>query len=171
MDSDNNMEQNILLKELVADDLDFVKQVYDWYILNSTATFHTEPVTINELKEFIYIRHPRFKSWLITNNDHPVGYCYLTNYKRRQAYDKTAELTIYLEHGCYAKGMGQAALDQLEEHARQAGFKNLLAIISGDNEQSIRFFEKNKYFKCAHFKNVGEKFGKVLDVAGYQKEL
>ncbi|MBZ4188845.1 GNAT family N-acetyltransferase [Niabella beijingensis] len=165
------MEQQILLKELATEDLHFVKQVYDWYVLHSTATFHTEPVTIDELREFIYIGHPRFRSWLILDGQQPVGYCYLTNYKKRQAYDKTAELTIYLSHDCYARGIGKAALTQLEEQARQAGFNNLLAIISGDNDQSIGFFERNSYFKCAHFKNVGEKFGKVLDVVGYQKEL
>lgn len=161
----------ITLKRLVEEDLHFVKQVYDWYILNSTATFHTAPVTIPELKEFMYIAHPRFQSFLICSDDQPAGYCYLTNYKKRQAYDKTAELTIYLRHDCFAKGIGKTALQQLEAAAKKALFKNLLAIISGDNERSIRFFEQNGYFKCAHFKNVGEKFGKILDVVGYQKEI
>ncbi|MCF3110223.1 N-acetyltransferase family protein [Niabella sp. CC-SYL272] len=165
------MERNITLKELAVADLPVVKQIYDWYVLHSTATFHTKPVTIDELREFIYIGHPRFKSWLILNQEQPVGYCYLTNYKKRQAYDKTAEVTIYLVQDCNAKGIGKAALTQLEAHAHAAGFKNLLAIISGDNDQSIHFFEKNGYFKCAHFKKVGEKFGKVLDVVGYQKEI
>jgi len=161
----------ITLTAIKETDLHFVKTVYDWYVQHSTATFHTEPVTTGELKDFIYIGHPRFRSWLILHRQEPVGYCYLTNYKKRQAYDKTAELTIYLQHNCYAKGIGQAALNQLEAHAKQAGFKNLLAIISGDNDRSIHFFEKNGYFKCAHFRNVGEKFGKVLDVVGYQKEI
>lgn len=165
------MEPPIILKELVAADLPVIKQIYDWYVLHSTATFHTAPVTTDELREFIYIGHPRFKSWLILDGEQPVGYCYLTNYKKRQAYDKTAELTIYLVHDCAAKGIGKAALTQLEAHARQAAFTNLLAIISGDNDRSIGFFERNGYFKCAHFKKVGEKFGKILDVVGYQKEL
>ncbi|WP_018627119.1 GNAT family N-acetyltransferase [Niabella aurantiaca] len=162
---------SIMLTEIKEADLPVVKEIYDWYVLHSTATFHTEPVTIDELKEFIYIGHPRFKSWMVLDDEKPAGYCYLANYKKRQAYDKTAELTIYLAHDCYSKGIGKIALEQLEEHARKAGFKNLLAIISGDNDRSIHFFEKNGYFKCAHFKNVGEKFGKVLDVVGYQKEI
>ncbi|MBP2132194.1 L-amino acid N-acyltransferase YncA [Methanomicrobium sp. W14] len=31
--------------------------------------------------------------------------------------------------------------------------------------------EKAGYKKCAHLKNVGEKFGKVLDVIIYEKEI
>lgn len=132
----------ITLKVLVEEDLDFVKQVYDWYVLNSTATFHTEPVTTEELKEFLYVQHPRFQSFIILADGQPVGYCYLTNYKKRQAYDKTAELTIYLQHDCYAKGIGKTALQELETHAKNAGFKNLLAIISGDNDRSILFLKR-----------------------------
>jgi len=45
----------------------------------------------------------------------------------------------------------------------------LLAIISGDNESSVQLFEKSGYEKCAHFKQVGEKFNKILDVVSYQK--
>jgi phosphinothricin acetyltransferase len=59
----------------------------------------------------------------------------------------------------------------LERNAGEAGLKNLLAIITGDNAGSIALFSNAGYTKCADFKNVGEKFGKILDVVGYQKEL
>ncbi|MCK9207197.1 MAG: GNAT family N-acetyltransferase [Salinivirgaceae bacterium] len=69
------------------------------------------------------------------------------------------------------KGIGKVALLHLEQKAVETGIRNLIAIISGDNSGSIHLFEKMGYSKCAHFKNVGEKFGKVLDVVAYQKEL
>jgi len=31
--------------------------------------------------------------------------------------------------------------------------------------------EKAGFSKCAHLKNIGEKFGKILDVVMYQKEI
>jgi hypothetical protein len=37
--------------------------------------------------------------------------------------------------------------------------------------QVYGFFKKSGYFRCAHMKNIGEKFGKVLDVVVYQKEI
>jgi len=33
------------------------------------------------------------------------------------------------------------------------------------------FFKKSGYTRCAHMKNIGEKFGKILDVVIYQKEI
>ena len=47
----------------------------------------------------------------------------------------------------------------------------LLAIITGDNQHSIHSFSSAGYFKCADLKEVGEKFGKLLDVVFYQKIL
>ena len=147
-----------------------IKEIYDWYIANSTATFHTEPVTVEELKEFIFVHHPRYKSYVIFADDQMAGYCFLTYYKKRQAYDRTAEITIYLKPGFCNKGLGTLALQYLEKKAAEAGIKNIVGIISGDNKGSIKLFEKSGYEKCAHFRNVGEKFNKVLDVVAYQKE-
>lgn len=157
--------------DLKESDLIKVKEIYDYYILNSTATFHTDSIKIEELKEFIYINHPLYKSYMVSNNNQIIGYCYLSYFKKRQAYNRTAEVTIYLSHTFHGKGIGYIALNYLENIAKQRGIKNLLGIISGDNAASINLFEKCGYFKCSHFKNVGEKFGKVLDVVAYQKEI
>ena len=161
----------VRFEAIAEDDLSEVKRIYDWYIANSTATFHTTPIKIEELREFIYINHPRYKSYLIYEDGNLAGYCFLTYFKKRQAYDRTAEVTIYLEPGFYKKGIGKLALGFLEDQAKASGLKNLLGVITGDNAGSITLFEKSGFTKCAHFKNVGEKFGKILDVVSYQKEI
>jgi L-amino acid N-acyltransferase YncA len=158
----------IPLKEL---DFIIVKEIYDHYIMHSTATFHTEPISISELEEFMYVNHPIYKSYMI-HFDHVVaGYCYFSYFKKRQAYDRTAEVTIYLKPEFINHGIGRRTLEFLEETAKKASIKSLLAIITGNNNESIKLFEKQGYVKCAHFKNVGEKMGLVLDVVAYQKEI
>lgn len=161
----------ISFKIIDASDFPAIREMYDWYVKNSTATFHTGEVTVEEMKEFIYLDHPWYHSFLIYLGKELAGYCFLTNYKKRQAYDRTAEVTIYLKQEFCHKGIGRVALEHLEQRARLNGLKNLVGIISGDNEGSIALFEKCGYTKCAHYKNVGEKFNKVLDVVAYQKEI
>jgi len=78
---------------------------------------------------------------------------------------------IYLKPEFCNKGIGKIALEHLEKKAGENGIRNLIGIITGDNEGSIALFEKSGYLKCAHFKNVGEKFNKVLDVVAFQKEI
>ncbi|MGS2741728.1 N-acetyltransferase family protein [Sinomicrobium sp. M5D2P17] len=162
---------SIAFEELREEHLPEVKKIYDWYIANSKATFHTEPVEIPELKEFIYLGHSRYTSCLICMDSEIAGYCFLTPYKKRQAYDRTAEITIYLKPEMGKKGIGKIALDYLEKRAVNNGFKNLLGIITGDNHGSIALFTKCGYTQCARFRNVGEKFGEILDVVAYQKEI
>jgi phosphinothricin acetyltransferase len=162
---------NLSFKELTESDLFEVKKIYDWFIAHSTATFHTEPIQVDQLKEFLYVDHPLYKSYLIYADKEIAGYCFLTNYKKRQAYDRTAELTIYLKPEFFGKGIGKIAVAHLEKVASEKGLKNLLAIITGDNDGSIALFKSCGYVQCADFKNVGEKCNKVLDVVAFQKQL
>ena len=97
------------------------------------------------------------------------GYCYLSPYKKRQAYDRTAEITVYLKKEFTGRGIGRLALQRLEKEARPTFIKVLMGIITADNIQSIQLFIREGYEKCAHFKEVGEKFGKILDVVAFQK--
>jgi phosphinothricin acetyltransferase len=78
-------------------------------------------------------------------------------------------LSIYLKPEYTGKGIGKTAIDYLENVARQNGISVLIGIISGDNESSQKTFQKSGYEKCGHFKQIGEKFNKILDVVTYQK--
>lgn len=156
-------------KPMRTSDLQEVKQIYDWYILNTLYTFHSERIRIEQLKEFIYTNHPVYKSFMIYFFDDLAGYCFLTNYKKRQAYNCTAELSIYLKPEFCGLGIGGAALRQLEISAKEVGLQNIIAMISWANKSSIALFRNSGYSKCAHFKNMGEKFNKSLDLLAFQK--
>jgi phosphinothricin acetyltransferase len=164
-----NMEVRFI--DLIDSHLDIVKNIYDYYIENSTATYYTEKISSQELKEFIPVGNPKYQSFLIMNDFECCGFGYLSQYKKRQAYDRTAEVSVYLKPEFTGKGIGTEVLRHLETIAKKNGISVLLAIISGDNDGSIRLFEKNKYEKCAHYKQIGEKFNKILDVVSYQKIL
>jgi L-amino acid N-acyltransferase YncA len=151
--------------------LEAIREIYQYYVDHSTATFHTGHVTANELREKILIDHPKYKSFVIEVDGVMRGYCYFSQYNKRQAYDRTAELSIYLAHDFKGKGIGKAVLKQLEKEAKDVGIVVLLAIITGDNAHSIRSFVSAGYEKCGDLREVGEKFGRLLDVVFYQKIL
>jgi phosphinothricin acetyltransferase len=162
---------NIELVDLTENDFYIIKEIYDYYIINSTATFHTEMISIDELKDAIPVNHPKYKSFLIKNSNDICGYCYISCYKKRQAYDRTAEITLYLKSEYHGLGIGKQTIEKLEYIAENLGIKVLIGIISEENKPSIKLFENCGYEKCAHFKKVGEKFNRILDVVAYQKIL
>jgi phosphinothricin acetyltransferase len=161
----------IQLLPVRTEHLETIREIYQYYVDHSTATFHTGHVTTDELRERILIDHPRYKSFVIEVDGVIRGYCYFSQYNKRQAYDRTAELSIYMAHDFKGKGIGKTVLKELEVEARNAGIVVLLAIITGDNKHSIRSFVSAGYEKCADIREVGEKFGELLDVVFYQKIL
>ncbi|OHX64743.1 GNAT family N-acetyltransferase [Flammeovirga pacifica] len=162
----------IVFKTLREEDLTEVKEIYNYFVKHSTATFHLDEVTEKDLSTFLPINNQNYPSYLIIENEVTVGYMYLGAFKPREAYNRTAELTVYLKKEAWGRGIGEQAIAYLENEAKQGGMiKVLLAVISGDNKGSIRLFEKNGYEKSAHLRQVGEKFGKVLDVVIYQKDI
>ena len=157
--------------ELKDSDFNKVLEIYEYYVKNSTATFHTGSVSVSDLKEFIFIGHPRYRSFLVYCDGEVCGYTFLTRFKKREAYDRTAEVTVYLKPGFTGKGIGKASLGFIENQARKTDIKVLIATISGSNSESLKLFDKQGYLACGHYRQVGEKFGKLLDVYTFQKLL
>jgi len=160
---------NIEFKEMNEAYLPAVLDIYNYYVLHTTATFHITPLTLDEMSEIVFFDNPRFKSFVILCDGAVCGYAIAAQFKKREAYDGTAEATVYLKPAYTGKGIGSLAVRFIEDYALTQGFHVLIALICGDNLQSISVFEKNGYEKCAHYKEVGKKFGQWLDVVAYQK--
>jgi phosphinothricin acetyltransferase len=152
-------------------DLPELLDLYNYHILNTTATFHLNPLSLNEMRNALPLNHSIYKTFTIYYNHQFCGYCYLNNYRPRQAYDRTAEITLYLKPEYHRKGIGRETLMFLESEAKKTNIKNLLGVITFENTASIVLFEKMAYTKVAHLKNIGEKFGRILDVTIFQKEI
>jgi len=144
-------------------------EIYNYYILNTTATFSIEPIDEDGLRKLAFTGLERFPSFALLEDDKLIGYSLLNRYKPREAYDRSAETTIYLSKDIQGRGYGSKALAHLEEIAKAFEFHALLGVICSENIASIELFKKFGYFECAHFVEVGEKFGRMLDVVIYEK--
>ena len=144
-------------------------EIYSYYIINTTATFHCKVLTQAEMKELLIFSDERYQSFVIMDKQNIIGYCILTHYSRREAFGRTGEITIYLRHDYTGRGIGNIAINYIEEVAKSKGFHVLLALICGENSRSISAFERNGYVKCALYKEVGYKFGRWLDMVACQK--
>ena len=161
----------ISFEKATLNDLVAIKEIYDYYITETTATFHTDPISFEELREIIPFYDKQYPSFIIKAENKIAGYCYLAPFKKRQAYNRSAEATLYLKPQYCGKGIGFKAVTFMEKAAKKLGIKVLLGTITGTNERSIRLFARCGFEKCAHFKQVGQKFDQLLDVVIYQKIL
>jgi phosphinothricin acetyltransferase len=152
-------------------DLPAIREIYNHYVLSSTATFHATPVPLENLREFVPVGDPRYPSFVALSGGEVIGFCCLSPYKRRSAYDRTAELSVYLEPGSTGRGLGAAALARLEDAAAAAGIRVLVGTVCTENAAGLRLLERRGFERCGTLKRVGEKFGRSLDVALFQREL
>lgn len=161
----------LLFEEIKEVHLAEVQDIYNYYVVNTTVSFHTEPQSLAEMRRSVLNGDPRFKSYAILQENEMIGYVLITRHKNKQAYDTSGEISVYLKPGNEGKGLGGKALRFIEEEASRLGFHVLVATVCADNESSRRLFLKHGYEQSALFKEIGCKFGKWLDIVSYQKVI
>lgn len=145
--------------------------VYRWYVQNSTATFQIGEPTLEQMRSLLFFTVPRYRSFAILSDGAFAGYGILTRFKEREAFDRTAEVTVYLAPERTGKGLGRLMLARLEKAARDADLHALVALVTGENAASRKLFERSGFAACARYREVGFKFGRALDLVCFEKIL
>lgn len=156
---------------LEKQDIEPCLEIYNYYIENSTATFEEERLTLEQFGERVKGISDKYPFVVAKEEGKVVGYAYLDVFNPRSEYRYTADFSIYIEHGFTSRGLGVALLSEIETRARQAGIKNLISIVTEENEPSEKFHLKNGFEKIGTLTDVGVKFGKSLGVTYFQKKL
>ncbi len=159
-----------MIRDVSKDDIPAITALYNHYVLTSEATFELEPLTEKEMTrriEWVLETAP-----FIVDVDHSGelrGFAYVHPWKERAAYYRTYEDTIYLAPDCKGQGLGTALMTELLARCRQCPtIHSIIACITETNALSIAFHERFGFKKVSHFKEVGTKFGQVLDVVDMQ---
>lgn len=161
----------VTFEEVTEQHLPEIREIYNYYVMNTTISFHTEELDLDQIKSSVMNKDTRYKTYVIFENDQMMGYVLITQYKSKQAYDICGEVTIYLKPDILGKGLGKQALRFIEKIAKEQRFHTLIATICMENTRSKSLFERNGYEQCALFKEIGYKFVRKLDIGSFQKIL
>jgi phosphinothricin acetyltransferase len=160
-----------MIRNIKVSDSKEICDIYNYYISNTYATFEEEQVTYEEMKNRI-INVTKDYPWLVYEKSNKIlGYAYAKNWHARSAYRYTLESTIYLDNSQIQKGIGTNLYSELFKQIDPKNCTSIISIISLPNEKSQALHEKFKFKKVGHFKNVGFKFNKWIDVGYWQKIL
>lgn len=146
-----------------------IAEIYNHYIIHSEATFETEPIDANEMLRRMGEGWAADYPFLIYQDDAGViGYAYGRQYRPRFAYLHSIEVSVYVKHGNEGQNIGTLLYQELLSDIRQQDFHAVVGGISLPNQASVRLHEKFGFEKVAHFREVGRKFGKWIDVGYWQ---
>ncbi|HOI27892.1 MAG TPA: N-acetyltransferase family protein [Paludibacteraceae bacterium] len=156
------------IRKVKETDANAINAIYNDYIINTTITFETEKLTDETMEQRIHKLSVQGPYLVYEINGILVGYCYAHPWKERAAYSKTYETTIYLHSNYQHQGIGTDLMKSLIEECRKQGIHALIACIAGGNEASCKLHEALGFKQVSHFREVGKKFGKWIDVVDYE---
>ncbi len=152
------------IKNATKNDLSSITEIYNDAVLNTTATFDTEPKTSSE-QEIWFDKHAdKYSVIVAVQDDIVVGWASLSPWSERCAYSNTADIAVYIKEGFRGKGIGKKLVEELLKKGPENGLHTAIAKISSENNVSINLFKKSGFKHIGTMKEVGYKFGKVLDV-------
>lgn len=160
------------IRQATENDAQELLDIYAPYITKTTITFEDVIPTLDDFKQRIRDISQTFP-YLVAEDDEGkiLGYAYAHLYGPRAAYAWTVEASIYIDHNFKGHGLGTDLYKHLEDILKKQNVVNLMACITEENANSIRFHEKFGYKKVGTFQKVGYKFNRWLDVTWMQKTL
>lgn len=150
-----------------------ITEIYNHYVQHSYATLEYETVAPSFYENKIRQIQDEGHHWLVATGvrEDVQGYAYSHRWNARDGYDQTCEVSVYIHPDAQGKGIGSRLYTDLFERLQQDGMHSMLAVIGLPNEGSIALHEKFGMYKTAHFKELGKKFGKWLDVGYWYRNL
>jgi phosphinothricin acetyltransferase len=165
------MQQNVTIRKAVDADARDICEIYNHYVTKTTVTFEENPVPEDAMRQRMVVIQKDFPYLCCEKEGRVCGYAYLNSWKARSAYRHTAESTVYLRDGEQGGGIGTRLYAALLDEAVRSGLHTVIGVVALPNEACRRMNEKLGFDQVAHFRQVGWKFGRWLDVGCWQKIL
>lgn len=161
-----------MIRPVNESDAASITAIYNYYVEHTLITFEENKISVDDMKLRIVKTSPPYP-WLVYEHEGViVAYAYAGLWKSRSAYRYTLENTIYGAVDMPQRlGIGTKLCEKLLEDLDTQMVRSVMAVIALPNNASIGLHEKLGFEKVAHFKEVGYKFDKWIDVGYWQKIL
>ena len=147
------------LKDLAA-----MTDIYNEAIKNTTATFDTNAKTEEEQQAWFNKHDDKHPILVACENNSIIGWASLSAWSDRCAYADTAESSLYIKAEYRGKGVGRKLAVALLKAGKEAGLHTVITRIVQDNEASIKLAVSLGFEHIGVMREVGRKFGKLLNV-------
>jgi L-amino acid N-acyltransferase YncA len=171
-DTDRPLSVNLRAAE--EKDCIAICEIYNFYIQNSVVTFDEQTMEASQWVEKLTYLNKQKLPFVVaeTDNGEILGFAYVAPWRQKSAYRTTVEDSIYLRAAATGKRVGTKLLEELLSLSKQAGVKEVVAVISDSGaESSVRLHEQFGFKKQGHLGKVGFKFDRWLGTILMQKSL
>ena len=148
-------------RDATLDDLPKIVEIYNSTVASRLVTADLESVSVESKLVWFHQHNSEFRPlWMVLDSEkNTVGWVSFQDFYGRPAYQKTAEISIYIDENFRDKGFGRQILELSIEKCPSLGIENLLAFIFAHNLPSLTLFEKFGFELWGNLKNIAEMDG------------
>jgi phosphinothricin acetyltransferase len=158
-----------MIRPVSEGDAEAIARIYNHYVLNTVITFEEEAVSIADMAARIAEVASFGLPWLVAEREGKVvGYAYAIKWRGRPAYRYSVESTVYLAHDAVGQGLGTRLYEAMLSRLEELGLHVVIGGIALPNRESVGLHEKLGMTQVAHFREVGFKLGRWIDVGYWQ---
>ncbi len=155
----------IRIRTATENDLLRLLEIYNDIIINTTAVYDYEPHTIEMRKQWWETKKAQgFPVFVAEEENYISGFSSIGPFRAWAAYKYSVENSVYVASDARGKGIGKLLIPPLLEASKNLGMHTVIAGIDATNEASIKLHKRFGFEEVAHFKQVGWKFGRWLDL-------
>lgn len=135
-----------------------IVQKVDSTIPSRMVTADLTPITVESRKEWFAQHDPTKRPlWVFTSSKSEiVGWLSFENFHQRTAYEKTAELSIYVDEKYRGQGLGSLLLTEAIQSAPNVNIENVVGLIFGHNTPSLKLFQRYGFEQWGYLPRVAE---------------
>jgi phosphinothricin acetyltransferase len=156
------------IRVATAGDLEVIREIYNYYVANSTCTYRETPETAAERAAWWAAHGERYPVIVGETLGRVVAWGSLSKWRGLEAYRYAAEDSIYVHHEFLHRGFGRALLEELIRLGREAAHHTILGVISAEQVASVALHVALGFVEAGRLREIGVKQGQVLDVAYLQ---
>lgn len=171
-DTDRPLTVNI--RAAVSSDCFAITEIYNFYIQNSVVTFDEQTLEKAQWEDKLEYLNKLKLPFVVAASDQGeiLGFAYVAPWRQKSAYRTTVEDSIYLRPAATGKRIGTKLLEELLIQSKDAGVKEVVAVISDSGaDSSVRLHEQFGFSRQGHLGKVGYKFDRWLGTILMQKSL
>jgi len=155
----------ITVRNAIENDLAALLEIYNEIIVHTTAIYDYDPHTLEmRIQWFETKKEEGYPVFVAEDENRIVGFSTIGAFRKWGAYQYSVENSVYVAADCRGKGVGKLLLQPLIKAAKNLNKHTIIAGIDATNEVSIALHKSFGFEEVAHFKEVGYKFERWLDL-------
>ena len=162
---------DVTIRAARPEDAADIRAIYAPFVQETSVSFETVPPSLETMAERIAGNLASHGYFVAQSDAGILGFAYASPYRPRPAYDRTAEVSVYLAPQAQGRGLAQALYRALFAHLAARGFHTAVAIVTLPNPQSAQLHERCGFAHVGSLQDVGRKFGQWHGTAIYQRMI